>query len=201
MNELRSYLVRRQYTPFFKFKNHPSTIVNLPSVWFVSWTKRQIQSYDWSDRLSIKLKGQLLSCGKRWWKLHCMPSILCVILGCLNTMEVNRRNTGMWKTQLPKRDSSCYIGFVYYWMQRNRDEGNQACLVLETCWNNRYNKWWDISCLKISWNNMGWWLRQKQKSSVNSLDATVGLYLLVYTLSLKINSPIKKINDILTSRT
>ncbi len=47
---------------------------------------------------------------------------------------------------------------------------------------------------------MGWWLQQNKNSSVNSLDVTEGLYLVVYKLSLKINSPMKKMYEILTSR-
>ncbi len=46
---------------------------------------------------------------------------------------------------------------------------------------------------------MGWW-QQNQNSSVNSLDVAVGLYLVVYKLSLKINSQMKKMYEILTSR-
>ncbi len=64
MNEHQRDLVstaeRYQYTPCFKFK---STDVNLLSG--LVWLLDQMQRYDWSDGLSIKLpvKGQLETVG------------------------------------------------------------------------------------------------------------------------------------------
>ncbi len=66
-----------------------------------------------------------------------------------------------------------------------------------------HHKFWkmlvNIIILKKSWNNVGWWLQQKHRSTTSELK--IGLPLKVYKLLLKLCFPTEKINGVFISGT